>query len=1126
MFGLWLNVLKGLVAQGHTQEEGINYDEVFAPVARVEAIRLFLAYASFMGFTVYQMDVKSAFLYGTIDEELCKEFEALMHKKFQMSAMGELNFFLGQQVLHKEDDIFLSQDKYVGDILKKFGYSDVRSSNTPMDKENPWRKDRTGKDVDLHLYRSIIRSLRYLTASRPDIMFAVCACARHQVTPKECHLHAVKRTFRCLKGHPKLGLWYPKESPFDLVTYSDSDYGGATQDRKSTTGGCQFLGRRDCFEKKLIDVDHIHTDENVTDLLTKPFNAWRFQYLVKSKHNVDFHPMMDFIEASPLSGKFSQQWEKFKPLSVNFPLLGKLSTVSVFLGFRLTFVGTSKYWGVLRILMISFRLIPLKSEHNVDFHPMVDFIEVSPLRRNLKLKDEEGISSLPDTELFENLTLMGYNISPNQKFTFQKGKFSHQWKYLIHTIMQCLSPKSTGFNEFSSNIATALVCLAANRTYNFSKMIFDGLVKNVNNKVSKFLMYPRFLTMCLRMSQFGQITHTHTYVVPFHTRKLFTTLRVNSPSFYGRIVPLFDTMLTQQGEGSGTPTEPHHTPSPKAQPPSHTTHSSSSLPPVTTTIPTVTPSETTPIRQYTRRARIAQAFSLSTVADKPESPLRDISQGEACPTDFGFIADQDRATIAKSSTLPHDSAPKVTSHAAVKGSMQQTINELTALCTSLQRQYSELAVKFEAQVIEITRLKARLKLLEDRQGVAAEGSRDDTPIKGRSLDEGEAAAERTSDDTKEMATVLTSMDAATVLASGAAEVPTGSGSIPTASPLLLRRRKGKEVMVESETPKKQKVQEQIDAQVARELEEQLEREDPRRSTQIARDAEIVRIHVEEELQIMIDGLDRNNEIVAKYLQEYHQFALELPIERRIELISDLTSEEVTEEAKSSDEVPEEKVKEMMQLVPIKEVYVEALQVKHPIIDWKHLDREDLNQLWRLVKETLSNRPPTSDKEMELWVELKWKLYDSCGVHHVTSKDKEIFMLVEKDYPLRKGLTLVMISYKLQVENYSHMANDLILKIYKIANSPRQQGRIVRNKMHKAFPLVVEVPTASEEGCHCQKKRDATARKITLLSKSRRNSINFLDPSHQVLSYNLSNVRVYRVQALQMLHPRCTKNTKS
>nr|GFD00357.1 hypothetical protein [Tanacetum cinerariifolium] len=134
-------------------------------------------------------------IFGSSNPQLCREFEALMHEKFQMSAMGELNFFLGLQVLQKEDGIFLLQDKYIGDILKKFEFSDVRSSNTPMDKENPWGKDGPGKDLELHLYRSMIGSLMYLTASRPDIMFAVCACARHQVTPKECHLHAVKRIF-------------------------------------------------------------------------------------------------------------------------------------------------------------------------------------------------------------------------------------------------------------------------------------------------------------------------------------------------------------------------------------------------------------------------------------------------------------------------------------------------------------------------------------------------------------------------------------------------------------------------------------------------------------------------------------------------------------------------------------------------------------------------------------------------------------------------------------------------------------------------------------------------------------------------------------------------------------------
>nr|GEX35002.1 hypothetical protein [Tanacetum cinerariifolium] len=247
-----------LVAQGYTQEEGIDYEEVFAPIARIEAIRLFLAYASFMGFTVYHIDVKSAFLYGTIDKEVYMmqppgfqdlEFPARVYKvekamyglhQAPRAWYGTLSKYLltdGFQRITIDQTLFIK--KYRGDFILV-----QVSANTPMDKENPWGKDGTGKDVDLHLYGSVIGSLMYLTASRPDIMFAVYACARHQVTPKECHLYAVKRIFRYLKGHPKLGIWYPKDSPFELMAYSDSDYGGATQDKKSTIGGCQFLDRR------------------------------------------------------------------------------------------------------------------------------------------------------------------------------------------------------------------------------------------------------------------------------------------------------------------------------------------------------------------------------------------------------------------------------------------------------------------------------------------------------------------------------------------------------------------------------------------------------------------------------------------------------------------------------------------------------------------------------------------------------------------------------------------------------------------------------------------------------------------------------------------------------------------
>nr|GEW54554.1 hypothetical protein [Tanacetum cinerariifolium] len=300
-----------LVAQDHRQEEGIDYDEVFAPVARIEAIRLFLAFSSYMGFMVYQMDIKSAFIYGRINEEVyvtqpkgfvdpqhpkkvykvvkalyglhqaprgtidktlffkknyrdiiliqvymddiifgstkkawCDEFEALMKGEFQMSVMEELTFFLGLQVYQRPDGISINQDKYVQEILNKFDLGSVKMTTTPYEATKPKSKNESNSPVNVHLYRSMIGSLMYLTASRPDIMFAVSACSRNQVTPITSNLEAVKKIFMYLKGQPKLGLWYPKESPLVLEAYSDSDYTGANKDRKSTIGGCQFLGRR------------------------------------------------------------------------------------------------------------------------------------------------------------------------------------------------------------------------------------------------------------------------------------------------------------------------------------------------------------------------------------------------------------------------------------------------------------------------------------------------------------------------------------------------------------------------------------------------------------------------------------------------------------------------------------------------------------------------------------------------------------------------------------------------------------------------------------------------------------------------------------------------------------------
>nr|GEU81448.1 putative reverse transcriptase domain-containing protein [Tanacetum cinerariifolium] len=231
----------------------------------VEAIRLFLAFASYMGFLVYQMDVKSAFLYERINEEVyvtqpkgfvdpqhpkkvykawCDEFEALMKGEFQMSVMGKLTFFLGLQVQQRPDGIFIHQDKYVQEILNKFDLGSVRIATTSYEATKPKSKNKSDSPVNIHLYRSMI----------------------------------VKKIFKYLKGQPKLGLWYPKESPLVLEAYSDSDYAGANKDRKSTTGGSEYVVAANCYgrvlwiQNQLLDYGYaLTTNPIIFDSLVKQF---------------------------------------------------------------------------------------------------------------------------------------------------------------------------------------------------------------------------------------------------------------------------------------------------------------------------------------------------------------------------------------------------------------------------------------------------------------------------------------------------------------------------------------------------------------------------------------------------------------------------------------------------------------------------------------------------------------------------------------------------------------------------------------------------------------------------------------------------------------------------------------
>ncbi|GKA89846.1 retrovirus-related pol polyprotein from transposon TNT 1-94 [Tanacetum coccineum] len=314
-----------LVAQGYNQQEGIDFDETYALIARLESIRILLAYACAHDFKLFQIDVKSAFLNGFINEEvyvaqppgfvnfekpnhvfklkkapyglkqapkawydrlkaflldhmhtmslvdntlltkkmdshiiivqiyvddfifgstcqdLCDDFSKIMHDEFEMSMLGELNFFLGLQIKKLEDDIFFNQSKYIKEMLKKFGLEDSKPIKTPMSSKTKLTRDEDGELVNDTKYRGMIGSLLYLTVSRSDIMFSICLCAHFQEAPKTSHLEAVKRIFRYIKRTTHLGLWYPKGTRVETIIYADSDHAGDYVDRKSTSDVCTFM---------------------------------------------------------------------------------------------------------------------------------------------------------------------------------------------------------------------------------------------------------------------------------------------------------------------------------------------------------------------------------------------------------------------------------------------------------------------------------------------------------------------------------------------------------------------------------------------------------------------------------------------------------------------------------------------------------------------------------------------------------------------------------------------------------------------------------------------------------------------------------------------------------------------
>nr|GEU54135.1 ribonuclease H-like domain, reverse transcriptase, RNA-dependent DNA polymerase [Tanacetum cinerariifolium] len=345
------------------------------------------------------MDVKSAFLYRRIKEEVY----VCQPPGFEDPNFPDKVYKVEKALYGLHQASRACQDKYVAEVLKKFDFVNVKTASTPMESNKPLIKDEEAKDVDVHLYRSMIGSLMYLTTYWPDITFAVCAYARFQVNPKTSHLYDVKRIFRYLKGQPKLGLWYHKDSPFDLEAYFDSDYVGASLDKKSITGGCQFLGKRSiswqCKKQTIIansttEVEYVTTANYCRQLM---------------------------LLAHSLS---AASW--------------KLMLPSIKLQLQVTVNGAQGY-------------------DQEKFQALVDKTKViiteDSIKSDICFDDAEGTAYLLNEVIFEGLARM--------------------------------SAKTTTLNEFSSTMASAIICLADNQKFNFSKYIFDDMKQKSRRKQRK-----------------------------------------------------------------------------------------------------------------------------------------------------------------------------------------------------------------------------------------------------------------------------------------------------------------------------------------------------------------------------------------------------------------------------------------------------------------------------------------------------------------------------------------------------------------------------------------------------------------------------------------------------------------
>ncbi|GJT48181.1 putative ribonuclease H-like domain-containing protein [Tanacetum coccineum] len=431
-----------LVAQGHRQEEGIDYDEVFAPVARIEAIRIFLASSSYMGFIVYQMDVKSAFLYGKIDEEVIGMISYLLVYKENLGVMN---------LRHYEEEISMST---MGE-LTFFLWITIQIES----RDSEALKSRMRKPSVLVLV-SIIE---------PGILTQICDYAyskSSQLNPQQsCQFLAGGDLFlgKCKKADHSLEIM--------------------------EAGG----GRREMDTR----CDEMEEATTMAVLESCPKHNM-VAYLEKTDGNAEFHEIIDFLTRSSIHHLL---------LHITAKVAGKPVSIS----------------------------------------------EAS-IRSDLLFDDANGIDSLPNQAIFDAIQLMGYE-GDLTVLTFNKALFSPQWRFLFHTMNHCISSKSTSWDQIPTNIATAVICLTSNQKYNFSKLIFDGMLRHLDAK-KKFVMYPRFISIFLDKQLANVPVPLDHFPVNALTSKVFSFMVKKGKHFSGKVTPgRFAFMLVQPTEDEGAPSE-------------------------------------------------------------------------------------------------------------------------------------------------------------------------------------------------------------------------------------------------------------------------------------------------------------------------------------------------------------------------------------------------------------------------------------------------------------------------------------------------------------------------------------------------------------------------------------------